>query len=203
MANFDSELDPRRWMKSLQLPSAHASKKAKVETVSSGKQTMMARISGLFHGQKGDIVPMIPTASRFSPPRQPGRVDLPGELGRKSFDVPRCRSAMVAGQTVENPPMEITVALQRLGGKVALVFFWKDADAPSETRKKTEFTEEESYVRSIFKLVTTEVYAPRKIAEEIIRARLRCASEADGVLKALVEMETKPGWQYAYRKPGG
>jgi hypothetical protein len=184
-------LDPRRWMKSLPAAPEKSAKPA--------KQTMMARISGFFRVSKAPRAPQAPLDETPMPEVRPL---VPGEIAQRSFLVPRCRSACVAGESIENPPMEIAMAMQQVGDRFGLVFFWKDADSPDETRQRTAFSEEESYVRQIFEMVVREVHAPRKLAEEIARARVRGKAEEEGVLKALVEMETRQDWQFVYGKPG-
>lgn len=184
----ETEPDPRRWIEKL---------KAMPPTRAPAKPTMMARISGLFRVRR-DAAPLAPKPEAPKPPRRPC---VPGALAEATFEVPRCRSALVAGDSVENPPMEITVALRHVGTAFGLVFCWKETDAPDETRQRTEFTEEEDYVRGIYQMVVREAHAPRKIAEEIARARARGKSGEEGVLKALVDMETRPDWHLAYVKP--
>ena len=191
MANTENEPDPRRWMQRLQTQAPPPAEKP-------AKQTMMARVSGLFRSKK--TVPLLPTPSKAVPPVAPIRIQVPGEICQETFQVPRCRSALIAGECVENPAMEITVVLRRVGANVALVFYWKDVTAPDEVRSKTEFSEEESYVRTVYDMVVREPHAARKLAEEIARARQRGQPEGEGVLRALVDMESRPGWQAVYRK---
>jgi hypothetical protein len=191
MTNTSNEPDPRRWMQRLQTPTSREVERPPA------KQTMMARVSGIFRSKK--TVPlMLPTLPNAAPPPPPSRPLLPGEIAQQTFQVPRCRSVMTAGECVENPAMEIMIVLRRVGSSVGLVFSWKDANSPDDVWQKTEFSEEEGYVRSIYDMVVRERHAPRKLAEEIARARQRGQAESDGVLKALVDMETKRGWQAVY-----
>ena len=71
-----------------------------------------------------------------------------------------------------------TIALQQMGVRFALIFYWNDTDAPDETRQQTDFTEAKDYVRSIYEMIVREPHAPRKLAEEIARARKQGKAEA-------------------------
>jgi len=201
MSNSENGLDPRRWMQNLQPPAPQNSvKSATADPASSRKRTMMARVSGFFRRESTTKVPA--PATTAPPPKPKKRIPVVGEISQETFEVPRCRSVLIAGDSIENPPMEITIALQRVGTDFGLTFFWKDVDAPDGSRRKTEFAEEEAYVRELYNMVVKEEFAPRKIAEEICRAIKQGKPEADGVLKALVDMETKPDWQAVYEKLG-